>query len=1341
MGYESWLQEGKEQAPSSGFDAWQEDNVSMGYSPPQRDYSPEEIDMAYESYVKDVTPLVRRGRKIVDRDTFARHGGASSWIQSGATRVPRNHTENIKESYTRGEEGFLLDQSYYDATLIGDNDKADKIYRQWKKSRARETLDPIGPDAGFVAKAAYGASRLMSGMVEGTKQALPSMAAGATLAAVGGQLGPQALAPEEIVTVPLGIAAGFKLGTTHAWYKQGTGAMRLEMKDKDISDNIANTVSAIAGVPYALIEQMQINNLIPGVREGANKVISLSMRKIAATVAKKYGATLGQEVLEEVAQEGIGVIAEDLAGFFDGQGIDISVEELKERGLRLWNTGKESAHAMMLLPIPGAAVDFHAGIKGKQLAGKFKDAGYDVKQSESMAQKVDEGVPVILAHRLVVNETISDSHNKDGGSSISQQTGRPITKGFPVGIGLKETVDGAKVTPEQITEFKIQHQDALAQPGRQVGTWFNEEDGKTYLDVVQIAKTQEEAMELGREHGEIVVYNLETGETIPLEVAPDAKVDPAAEKKPSAQINPDEEMLSLANKYGLSIDQVQQKLDNAEKRFRKLSDQKVTTQQEEQELHFLAMHRKDAKAILDRDSGPVEDKAYSKKQIMDRVHNLSDLLGYDIVKRRDLQKRLTGKESLKGMVPAQREQVMMYLEREAKEAGMNIEGIDTTPVGELMTKMRERKQKPALRNRDRRTMTRLKKVIHNIKRGVSYYFLNSSRVRRIARALDNYEEDGAFTRFIFRPVRAADAKAAVNFTAVMESTIDAFNNMGIDAADMITEVKDIGITDKLTTAQRIGVYALSKNEKTMNHLLSEFSEEEISKIVASVEAEPDSMMVAQEVGAYFEHGWYELESIAKAVGVKGLVKEENYITAFVADKDGLDTPNFIEGLMESFGDPKHVPGEERLIKRKPGAKRQLELDIFTVHARAAKSIERFKAMAPVAAKVGSILNHRGFKNNLNNVTYGHGASLFSKWLQDSIRGKAAYDNSRFAPMLRWLRTSSMNYVLGFKFLTAGKQGVSLLGGMSVDPKMVPLVLANAAKTAHPKIFAKMYAETTAKSDMMRTRDWDRDLRTTYNKAQIKKMYEGKKLSSLSMRMATAVDRHTSTAVWYSAYQLAQSQDMNEEQSIQFADGVVQDTQPMASAADLPTYFRGSELEKTLTIFQNQVNQNGNMLWYDILGEAKAKKIDLKQAAYRTMVSQILPAYMLGMITRGRPSTDPKEIAKDILSFTVSPFVFVGRLVYNIAAGDWGPSGRIETTPFTETERLVSAVKKGDPRNIAKYGARTIGAWSGGKVPLQAVTTAEGAWDLATGETKDWRELVWSKYALKSKTAKQPKVSY
>ncbi len=821
---------------------------------------------------------------------------------------------------------------------------------------------------------------------------------------------------------------------------------------------------------------------------------------------------------------------------------------------------------------------------------------------------------------------------------------------------------------------------------------------------------------------------------------------------------------ATGKQYGLEPAETNERLGKAELRYRELKNKPVSerTHDEKKELAFLKRNRANIEALLERETKPIE-KLMSREEALDQGHTIPDRLGWTETQRRIFNKKITNQRSMKKMTPAQLKQLIVALTKEASKAGIKVEGgLIVSPVEELIMKLEERKQKPALTDRDERNMKKLRKIYYKMKSGTSFYFLYLSRIKRLCRALDNYETDGPFTRYIYQPMKDADTQAAVNFTAVMEGGVQGFEQMGIDVPKMFAEIIDTGVDDKLSTAERIGVWALAQNEKTRNHLLSEFTEAEIKKISKSVEANENEMLVAAEIQTYFETGWDGLKAIAEAHGITGLVKEENYITAFVKNKNDVADTDFMTGLMQEFTQSKFVPGEQHLIERKPGAKRSLELNIFMIHARAARAIERFKVMAPVADKVGRMMKYKVFQEALDNVTYGHGSRLLDKWLQDSIRGKSAYDPSAIGAALRWLRMRSVHFVLGGKVLTAAKQGISLLPAMGVHPGMAPLLLANISHNPYGAKYKAMEAETRAKSDMMVHRDWDRDLRQVYDKKAVKKLYADKKLSPLLMRMATWVDRHTSTAVWYSAYQLSQKHNMNEKDSIRFADGVVEDTQPMGKAVDLPAFFRGSELEKNFSIFQNQVNQNGNMLWYDILGETKAKKLSPTRMGYRLLMQQVVPALLLGMVSRGRLPEDFKELAKDLAFYVMSPYFVVGRTLYNMfIERDWGPStGFIWETPITETFKAVGAVTKDKPasyanwdparqeawdkkhiKDIAKYGARAIGAWTGGKPPLQAIQTAEGAWNLVTGETDDFRELIWSKYALKKKKKEEKYEGY
>lgn len=1455
MSFEDWKKQNVALAEPrpTGFQAWQKENEAEGIVPIPAKSSKQTVDFAYDKYM-DRLRIYAEGATAFTRESFESSGEAKKWIESGATQIPRSHFEKLQESHKRGRESFLTDQAYFEAVMLGKGEP-DAIYSEWKQQQAEDQLDPI--EGNWFTEMQYGSARIIPGMVEGGKQALPLMTAGVAIGGVaGGPLGAVA-----------GLSTGFKVGSTYAWYRQGAGEMLLTMRDKGFDQGTSKIIAGIAALPYALIEQVQVGQLTPGLRQGANRVIQKSITRLMGRVAKKYGKTLTQEVLEEVAQEGVMIIAEDLASYFSDQGYPITEADLKQRAHRLWRTMVESGKAMALLPIPGAVVDMRVGDKGMKLAGKFADAGYNKDQSVTMARQVDAGRTIPAAHEFTVAETITNIHNKEGGSTIDQRTGRAIKEGFPVGIGESETLSKQKITTEDILKFRVEHAESLAQPNRQIGTWYDKENKNSVLDVVEVAPTEENAIELGRQYGERYVINLATGEEIAVTPAeaestsfikktwpkfaglvrdialvPQSEIDiqietgkiekgstsyydgvkniiyvsseqspleqvettvhelmhawqlsrkgiewynvpvpkgitaekyeklPQEEKafragdiarkkfeaksapgveiaeKAKDQIKPETPDQAIGKQYGINPTETQQRLDNAEKKYRELKTKPVEdhTGAEKKELAFLRRNRKSIEALLDRDTQPMEPKRMTRRKALKLGHKIPDLLGWDEDKRRDFMEKITGLRSMKTMVPAQREQIITALQREAKVAGVETDVPGSTPAGELAAKLQERKQKPALTRRDRRNMKKLRKILYTMKSGTSFYFLHSSRLKRLSRSLDNYEDNGPFMRYVYQPVKDADTKANVNFSEAMAAAIVTLNDLNIDAPAMMVEIKDIGIEDKLSTAERIGVWALAQNPHTINHLRSEFSIKEIDKIVKSVEASENEMLVAAEIQNYFEQGWPQFEAIAKANGITQMTKAENYMTAFVTDKNDLGNANFLEGLMEQFTEGKFVPGQQHTIERKRGAQRNLELNIFVIHARAARAIERFKVMAPVASEVGSILKNRELRSALNDVTYGHGVRVFDRWLQDAVRGQAAYDSSAMSRSLRWLRMAGIHFVLGFKLLTATKQGISFFPAAGVHPGMLPLLLGNLEQASIGLDYKQMEKEAMSKSGLLRTRDWNRDLRQVYNQKAIRKMYKGQKLSPLSMRMASFIDRHTTTIVWTSAYQLSQQQEMSEEESVRFADGVVEDTQPMGKAVDLPSFFRGNELEKNLTVFQNQINQNFNMFWYDVLGEVKARKISLPMAGYRLLMQQIVPAMLLGMITRGRPPQSAEEIAKDLLFYMLCPFVFVGRWAYNVATGDWGPTRMIAEEPFVETGRLVGAIKRAikdgatdeEIRSIMKYAARTAGAWSGGKIPLQAIQTAEGAWDLATGEDTDFRRLVWSKYALQKGQAEK-----
>ena len=184
---------------------------------------------------------------------------------------------------------------------------------------------------------------------------------------------------------------------------------------------------------------------------------------------------------------------------------------------------------------------------------------------------------------------------------------------------------------------------------------------------------------------------------------------------------------------------------------------------------------------------------------------------------------------------------------------------------------------------------------------------------------------------------------------------------------------------------------------------------------------------------------------------------------------------------------------------------------------------------------------------------------------------------------------------------------------------------------------------------------------------------------------------------------------------------------MASVEDLPQFFRGGELARIISAFQNQVNNNFNFYVHDIIGAYRKGEISKTNVAYKVMFSHVLPALLFGMIGRGGLPKDWKQVATDIITYPIASLMLVGRLINRMIQG-WGNSGTIVSTAERELSKTAKAVKKGDAAGIIKGAAKTIGALRGGPT-AQMFRTIEGVGDMAAGDTKDPRRLVYSQWAL------------
>jgi hypothetical protein len=189
-------------------------------------------------------------------------------------------------------------------------------------------------------------------------------------------------------------------------------------------------------------------------------------------------------------------------------------------------TAADKSAAEAELGTAGAASKTEEVIQGKPRKGG--------RSSRILFRKGEEGASKRLVDEIKTKE----------GFTVNNDTGQPVTKGFSVGQGMEEVIEG-EVSEAQLDAFRAQHAEALADPANVLGAWYNKKDGKTYLDVSTVFNTREEAMAAGITNKELAIYDLESGQEISLESKGNKYFDKKALQEPHSQISP-QEFLDMA---------------------------------------------------------------------------------------------------------------------------------------------------------------------------------------------------------------------------------------------------------------------------------------------------------------------------------------------------------------------------------------------------------------------------------------------------------------------------------------------------------------------------------------------------------------------------------------------------------------------------------------------------------------------------------------------------------------------------------------------------------------------------------------------------------------------------
>lgn len=256
--------------------------------------------------------------------------------------------------------------------------------------------------AKFLVKNVKMAGPTFASIHRGVDLGLAGAVIGGSSAAIAGQMGPQALIPEEMATVPaaaaLGFGVGFTTGSTQSAFELERGFAYDEYLEMGIDQETAKTAANSVGLVNAALESFGISRVvryIPGFKGAAGKelvgeVLSRpTMRRATATAALRFGEVLGTEVVTEALQESVTAVTGEIVRP-DGTGVPLSWDAYTDRITDVMLETMQGAFLMSTIG-PGASyyTDARRAHQAKNMQSVYRALG-EAAENSSTRQNVPE---------------------------------------------------------------------------------------------------------------------------------------------------------------------------------------------------------------------------------------------------------------------------------------------------------------------------------------------------------------------------------------------------------------------------------------------------------------------------------------------------------------------------------------------------------------------------------------------------------------------------------------------------------------------------------------------------------------------------------------------------------------------------------------------------------------------------------------------------------------------------------------------------------------------------------------------------------------------------------------
>jgi len=551
---------------------------------------------------------------------------------------------------------------------------------------------------------------------------------------------------------------------------------------------------------------------------------------------------------------------------------------------------------------------------------------------------------------------------------------------------------------------------------------------------------------------------------------------------------------------------------------------------------------------------------------------------------------------------------------------------------------------------------------------------------------------------------------------------DALESVGMKLSDLKEKVEVVDPRTKkrlkLTVAEAIGIYIFNKNQEARDAVTfgNGISEEGQVAVIAKLTEAHRKLgdLAMKEVGsnysrtadAYYANTGLILDNVPEYFRMfRNMGDELDIAQAMEQDRD------FRSGMKRTRGKRGHTM-ERKTIR--PDSQLAIDMDFYNVWLRTINEQEQYIHFYGLGQEIQAVIGDRDVLKGLNNKFGENMVKELEQYIKGIVNPMFYYQGESLARGLRVLRNHYALSVLAGNLLSVARQPFSFAYYVPYS-NAIGTAKALARMASNPMEASKFIYE---KSPQVKHRAMTIEMREIQ---RYKEMKWGKVQGTLNhvIGKTTMLQRIADMAAvkmgWLMVYESEIARGASEQDAAMFADDVTNRTQPQAQTKDLNRAMTQvgapGEIMRMILAFQNQLQQNYNILIHDVPAEVEAQNYTRAVGLVGTTLAQ---SFAMGLLAyKALPDWDDAEDTVKYILEIFRNLPLMHPVIEGYIGFSYGGIGQL-TGIQREAGQALRDTVRGEGVDAVEHLARMGGYLTG--APIVATRNVARFWD--SGDVAD-----------------------